>query len=130
MIIHTQLSIYCNDTMPERVIKKLEDQLKNNNHKNNSNNNDHHHQHYQHNNTFLSKILASILFAALIGTTGGTIALATMVGEVSSMLFLPSAEAAPVYRCDELIATIVGKVGVDDVIQGTLGDDVIVGLWK
>jgi len=44
MIIHTRLSIYCNDTMPERVIKKLEDQL-NNNHKNNSNNNDHRHQH-------------------------------------------------------------------------------------
>src|SRR5215210_2937390 len=109
------LSICCNDTMPEHVIKKREDQLDNNNYKNNNINNGNrpHHQQCRH-NTFLSQILVSILLAALVGTTGGTIALATMVeGGISSMLF-PSAEAAPVYMCDFLIATIVGKLGAND----------------
>jgi hypothetical protein len=66
------------------------------------------------------------LFAALIGTTGGTIAVATKVGEFF-MLF-PSAEAKQIYICDGLTATIVGKEKKDDVLQGTSGDDVIIGL--
>jgi hypothetical protein len=75
----------------------------NNNHKSNSSNNNRDRQQYQHNNTPLSQIsVSSILFAAaLVGTTGGTIALATMVGEVSIMLF-PSAEATTVYTCGGL----------------------------
>jgi Ca2+-binding RTX toxin-like protein len=122
MVLHTQLSIYFIETMPERIIKRREYQL-NNNHKNNSKNN--HRQQYRH-NTILSQISVSILFAALVGTTGSTIALATMAGGVSSMLF-PSAEATPVYRCEGLIATILGTISGNDVLQGTLGDDVIIG---
>jgi hypothetical protein len=93
------------------MIKKKEED-NNNNHKNKSSKSNHHrHQQYQHNNALLSQISVSILFAAaLAGTTGGTIALAPMVGEISLILF-PSAEATPiVYQCDGLIATIVGNL--------------------
>lgn len=109
--------------MPEDVINKREreryDEL-NDNHKSNS--------HEQHNNTtLLSRIAVPVLFAALIGTTGGTIALASMVGEFFTLF--PSAEAAKkIPTCDGLTATIVGKEKKNDVLQGTEGTDVIVGL--
>jgi Ca2+-binding RTX toxin-like protein len=112
--------------MPEGIIKKREDQLSNSsNHKTNSNNNNHH----QHKHKLLSRITVPILFAALVGTTAGTIALAAVVGgggRISSLF--PSAEAAKIYKCDGLNATIVRKEKKNNVLQGPSGDDVIVGL--
>ena len=72
--------------MPESIIEKERQENQVNSYHKKSNRNNQQHK-------LLSRIAVPILFAALVGTTGGTIALASMIGGVSSMLF-PSAEAA------------------------------------